>query len=118
MGTFVTRPVFAMVISIIMALLGILASRQLAVEQYPSVAPPQVMVTAVYPGASPETIENTVASSLEREMNGIEGLLYQQSTSSSSGLMQLSIFFEPSVDLDIAAVEGEQPRQAGRSASP
>jgi multidrug efflux pump len=105
MGTFVTRPVFAMVISIIIALLGFLASRQLAVEQYPSVAPPQVTVTAVYPGASPEIIETTVASSLEREMNGIEGLLYQQSTSSANGVMQLSIFFEPGVDLDIAAVE-------------
>jgi multidrug efflux pump len=105
MGTFVTRPVFAMVISIIISLLGILASKQLAVEQYPTVAPPQVMVTAVYPGASPEILETTVAASLEREMNGIEGLLYQQSTSSANGVMQLSIFFEPGVDLDLAAVE-------------
>ncbi|MFO8027673.1 MAG: multidrug efflux RND transporter permease subunit [Opitutales bacterium] len=105
MGTFVTRPVFAIVISIIISLLGILASRQLAVEQYPTVAPPQVQVTAVYPGASPEILESTVASSLEREMNGIEGLLYQQSTSSASGLMQLSVYFKPGTDLDIAAVE-------------
>lgn len=105
MGTFVTRPVFAIVISIIISLLGILASKQLAVEQYPTVAPPQVQVTAVYPGASPEILESTVASALEREMNGIEGLLYQQSTSSASGLMQLSVYFKPGTDLDIAAVE-------------
>ncbi len=94
-----------MVIAIIISLLGILASKQLAVEQYPTVAPPQVQVTAVYPGASPEILETTVASSIEREMNGIEDLLYQQSTSSASGLMQLSVYFEPGTDLDIAAVE-------------
>jgi hydrophobe/amphiphile efflux-1 (HAE1) family protein len=105
MGTFVTRPVFAMVIAIIISLLGVLASRQLAVEQYPVVAPPQVKITAVYPGASPEVIETTVASALEREMNGIAGLLYQQSTSSASGLMELSVFFQPGTDLDLAAVE-------------
>ena len=105
MGTFVSRPVFAMVIAIIITLLGVLASRQLAIEQYPNVAPPQVKITAVYPGASPEVIETTVASTLEREMNGIPGLLYQQSNSSASGLMELSIFFEPGTDLDLAAVE-------------
>jgi multidrug efflux pump len=105
MGTFVNRPVFAMVIAIIITLLGVLASKQLAVEQYPNVAPPQVKITAVYPGASPETLETTVAAALEREMNGISGLLYQQSTSSASGLMELSIFFQPGTDLDLAAVE-------------
>jgi len=94
-----------MVIAIIISLLGILASRQLAVEQYPTVAPPQVQVTAIYPGASPETLESTVAAALEREMNGIEGLLYQQSTSSANGMMQLAIYFEPGTDLDLAAVE-------------
>ena len=105
MGTFVTRPVFAMVIAIIITLLGVLASNQLAVEQYPNVAPPQVKITAVYPGASPETLETTVTAALEREMNGISGLLYQQSTSSASGLMELAIFFQPGTDLDLAAVE-------------
>jgi hydrophobe/amphiphile efflux-1 (HAE1) family protein len=105
MGFFVDRPVFATVIAIIIALVGALAGTQLAVEQYPSVAPPQVQVTAVYPGASPETLETTVAAPLEREMNGIPGLLYMQSTSSASGLMQLQVFFEPGTDLNLAAVE-------------
>jgi multidrug efflux pump len=105
MGFFVDRPVFATVIAVIIALVGALAGRQLAVEQYPSVAPPQVQVTAVYPGASPETLETTVAAPLEREMNGIAGLLYMQSTSSASGLMQLQVYFEPGTDLDLAAVE-------------
>ncbi|MGB0127845.1 MAG: efflux RND transporter permease subunit, partial [Rhodocyclaceae bacterium] len=105
MGFFVDRPVFATVIAVIIALLGALAARQLAVEQYPNVAPPQVKVTAVYPGASPEILENTVAAPLEREMNGVAGLLYMQSTSSASGLMELSVVFEAGTDLDLATVE-------------
>jgi len=105
MGFFVDRPVFATVIAAIIALVGVLAGTQLAVEQYPSVAPPQVQITAVYPGASPETLETTVAAPLEREMNGIAGLLYMQSTSSANGLMQLQVSFEPGTDLDLAAVE-------------
>jgi multidrug efflux pump len=105
MGFFVDRPVFATVIAIIILLLGVLGGTQLAVEQYPSVAPPQVQITAVYPGASPETLETTVAAPLEREMNGIPGLLYMQSTSSASGLMQLQVYFEPGTDLNLAAVE-------------
>ena len=105
MGFFVDRPVFATVIALIITLVGALTVRQLAVEQYPNVAPPQVRVSAVYPGASPEILETTVAAPLEREMNGIEGLLYMQSTSSANGSMQLSVFFEPGTDLDLAAVE-------------
>jgi multidrug efflux pump len=105
MGYFVDRPVFATVIAVIFALVGLLALKQLAVEQYPNVAPPQVKVTAVYPGASPELLENVVAAPLEREMNGVSGLLYMQSTSSSSGLMELNVVFEPGSDLDIATVE-------------
>ncbi|MCV2355844.1 multidrug efflux RND transporter permease subunit [Paucibacter sp. B2R-40] len=105
MGFFVKRPVMATVIALLFMLIGILASTQLAVEQYPNVAPPQVQITAVYPGASPETLETTVAAPLEREMNGIDGLLYMQSTSSASGSMQLQIFFQPGTDLDLAAVE-------------
>ena len=105
MGFFVRRPVFAAVIALVIALVGLLAVRELAVEQYPNVAPPQVQVTATYPGASPELLENVVAAPLEREMNGVSGLLYMQSTSSSSGLMQLQVVFEPGTDLDIATVE-------------
>ncbi|HEY9199005.1 MAG TPA: multidrug efflux RND transporter permease subunit [Gammaproteobacteria bacterium] len=105
MGYFVDRPVFATVIALIIALVGALASSQLAIEQYPTVAPPQVKVTAVYPGASPEILENTVAAPLEREMNGVAGLLYMFSTSSASGLMELSVVFEAGTDLDIATVE-------------
>jgi multidrug efflux pump len=102
---FVDRPVFATVIALIISLVGLIAIPQLAIEQYPNVAPPQVAVTATYPGASPELLENVVAAPLEREMNGVGGLLYMESTSSSSGLMQLKVVFEPGTDLDLATVE-------------
>ncbi len=105
MGFFVDRPVFATVIALIIALVGALSLKQLAIEQYPNVAPPQVKVTAVYPGASPELLENVVAAPLEREMNGVNGLLYMYSTSSAAGLMELYVVFQPGVDLDIATVE-------------
>ncbi len=105
MGFFVTRPVFAAVIALIITLLGVLTVRQLAVEQYPNVAPPQVKITAIYPGASPEILETTVAAPLEREMNGIAGLLYMQSTSAANGSMTLSVYFQPGTNLDLAAVE-------------
>lgn len=105
MGFFVNRPVFATVIAIMITLLGLLSVNQLAVEQYPNVAPPQVKVTAVYAGASPAILETTLAAPLEREMNGIEGLLDMQSASAASGLMELTLSFEPGTDLDIAAVE-------------
>ena len=105
MRFFVDRPVLATVIALILTLVGVLAARQLAVEQYPNVAPPQVKVSAVYPGASPEILENTVAAPLEREMNGVNGLLYMYSTSSSSGLMELYVVFEAGTNTDIATVE-------------
>ena len=105
MGFFVDRPVFATVIALIVTLVGALAAGRLAVEQYPNVAPPQVKVTAIYPGASPDILENTVAAPLEREMNGVKGLLYMYSTSSASGFMELYVVFEPGTDLDIATVE-------------
>ena len=72
MGFFVDRPVFATVIAALLTLLGALAASQLAVEQYPTVAPPQVQITAAYPGASPETLETTVAAPLERIHRGLK----------------------------------------------
>jgi multidrug efflux pump subunit AcrB len=105
MRFFVDRPVLATVIALILTLVGALASRQLAIEQYPNVAPPQVKITAVYPGASPEILESTVAAPLEREMNGVNGLLYMYSTSSSSGFMELYVVFEAGTDTAIATGE-------------
>ena len=105
MGFFVKRPVLATVIALIFVLIGVLASTQLAVEQYPSVAPPQVQITAVYPGASPETLETTRrrAAGARDERHRRPALHAERR--SARGLMQLQVFFEPGTDLDLAAVE-------------
>jgi multidrug efflux pump len=105
MGFFVNRPVFAAVLAIILSLIGAIAATQLAIEQYPNVAPPQVKVSTTYPGASPEILENMVAAPLEREFNGIGGLLYMQSTSTASGYLEINVSFQPGTDLDLATVE-------------
>ncbi len=81
---FIRRPIFACVISIIILLAGFAAMRALSVEQYPQIVPPQVQVTAIYPGASAEVIAQTVAAPLEQQINGVEGMIYQQSTSAGS----------------------------------
>ena len=103
-GFFIDRPVFASVISIVILLAGLAALRATPVAQYPEVAPPTVTVTAVYPGATAEVIANTVAAPIEQQVNGVEGMIYMNSTSSSSGAMTLTVTFAPGTDPDIAQV--------------
>lgn len=102
---FIDRPIFASVISTLLMIGGGLAYFQLPVSSYPEVAPPTVMVSTAYPGATPETIAETVATPLEQEINGVEGMMYMQSQSSSDGSMQLTVTFELGTDLDIAQVQ-------------
>lgn len=102
--TFIDRPILASVISIIIVIIGILAYFSLPVSQYPEVAPPTIVVTAVYPGASAETISKTVATPLEQEINGVENMLYMFSQSTADGVMTLTITFELGTDLDQAQV--------------
>ncbi len=101
---FVDRPVFATVLSVVIIVLGIVALERLPIAQYPEVAPPTVSVTASYPGANAETVASTVAFPIEQEVNGVEGMLYMQSKSTSDGQMTLDVTFELGMDLDLAQV--------------
>ncbi|HEY7299720.1 MAG TPA: multidrug efflux RND transporter permease subunit [Xanthobacteraceae bacterium] len=101
---FIHRPNFAIVISIVITLAGLLALSVIPVSQYPNLAPPQVSVTVVYPGASAETLVKTVAQPIEEEVNGVPDMLYMQSTSSSSGTYTLAVTFAPGSDASIDQV--------------
>jgi HAE1 family hydrophobic/amphiphilic exporter-1 len=102
---FIRRPIFAAVCSIVLTLVGVLAIPTLPIAQYPDLAPPQVSVTAVYVGASSEVVESAVTIPLEQELNGVEGMRYISSTSSNDGVSQITITFEPTRDLEVAAVD-------------
>ena len=101
---FIDRPRFAVVLSLVVLIAGGLAYFQLPVSQYPEVAPPTVVVSTAYPGATPETIAETVATPLEQEINGVEGMLYMQSQSTVDGLVQITVTFELGTDIDTAQV--------------
>lgn len=102
---FIYRPIFATVLSLVIIVAGVTAYFGLPVAEYPNLAPPTIQVTATYPGADSETIAQTVASPIEQEVNGIEGMLYMSSTSSSDGRYALNVTFETGTDLDIATVQ-------------
>ncbi|MEP2278020.1 efflux RND transporter permease subunit [Maribacter sp.] len=101
---FIDRPVLSTVISIIIAILGILGLSSLPIEQYPEIAPPTVQVTATYTGANAETILKSVIVPLEEEINGVEGMTYMTSTASNDGAAVISVYFKLGTDPDIAAV--------------
>lgn len=101
---FINRPIFATVLSILIVVAGLVTLRSLPVEQYPSITPPTVVVSATYPGANATTISQMVGTPLEQQINGVEGMLYMSSTSSSSGTYSLTITFEVGTDIDMATV--------------
>ncbi|SDC95231.1 efflux RND transporter permease subunit [Belnapia rosea] len=101
---FIDRPVFAAVVSIAITLVGALAALRLPIAEYPEIAPPTVQVTALYPGASAETIAGTVAGPIEQEVNGVDGMLYLSSQSTGDGRVTISVVFRQGVDVDQAQV--------------
>ena len=102
---FIDRPVFAWVIAILIMGVGVLAIRILPIAQYPEIAPPSVTINASYPGASAETVANTVTQVIEQQMTGLDGLRYFSSNSTSAGQSSITLTFETGTDADIAQVQ-------------
>ena len=115
---FINRPVLAMVMSIIIVIAGGLSIFSLAVEEYPQVTPLEVVVQATYPGASAEVISSSVASVLENSINGVEGMIYMQSSSTSSGSLNINIYFTNETDPDQATINVNNRVQAVLSSLP
>ncbi len=99
---FIRRPVFAIVLALLTCLVGVVSLLGLPVEQYPALAPPNVQVQAIYPGAGAEAVEQSVATAIEQETNGVDGMLYMKSLSSSDGRMLLDVTFNVGTDQDVA----------------
>ncbi len=101
---FIRRPIVAIVISILIVLMGLFTLKDLSIEQYPFLAPPTIRVTATYPGASAVTVEESVATPIEQEVNGVDDMIYMKSSNTSDGRMQLDVNFAVGVDQDTANV--------------
>ncbi|MFK5921051.1 MAG: multidrug efflux RND transporter permease subunit [Verrucomicrobiota bacterium] len=101
---FIQRPIFASVISILIVIVGLVALVSLPIARYPDLAPPTITVSAIYPGANAQTVSDTVATPIEQEVNGVEGMIYMSSVNANDGSMTLTVTFEPGTDLDIANV--------------
>jgi multidrug efflux pump subunit AcrB len=101
---FIDRPIFASVISLIILIIGTIAYLTLPVAQFPEIVPPTISVTTSYPGANAVTVSDTVASVIEQEVNGVEGMIYMYSQSTDDGNMSLSVTFEIGTDVDKAQV--------------
>ncbi|WP_111655921.1 efflux RND transporter permease subunit [Isoalcanivorax indicus] len=115
---FIDRPIFASVISIIIVLAGLAALRALPVEQYPDVVPPQVVVQAAYPGASAEVLAESVAAPLEQEINGVDNMIYMESSATDAGSLQINVSFEIGTDPDQAAINVNNRVQAAMARLP
>jgi multidrug efflux pump len=108
---FINRPIFAWVIAIIIMLAGLLAIKTLPVSQYPAIAPPEIAINAIYPGASAKTVQDTVTQVIEQKMNGIDRLTYMSSTSDSAGYVTITLTFEAGTDPNIAQVQVQNKLQ-------
>jgi multidrug efflux pump len=108
---FINRPIFAWVIAIMVMLAGLLAIKTLPVSQYPPIAPPQITINAIYPGASAQTVQDTVTQVIEQKLNGIDNLIYMSSTSDSAGTVAINLTFKAGTDPNIAQVQVQNKLQ-------
>src|SRR6266571_4533893 len=108
---FISRPIFAWVIAIMVMLAGLLSIKKLPVSQYPAIAPPQIAINAVYPGASAQTVQDTVTQVIEQKLNGIDNLIYMASTSDSAGAVSITLTFKAGTDPNIAQVQVQNKLQ-------
>jgi len=108
---FINRPIFAWVIAIMVMLAGLLSIKKLPVSQYPPIAPPQIAINAVYPGASAQTVQDTVTQVIEQKLNGIDNLIYMSSTSDSAGAVSITLTFKAGTDPNIAQVQVQNKLQ-------
>ena len=108
---FINRPIFAWVIAIMVMLAGLLAIKTLPVSQYPPIAPPQITINAMYPGASAQTVQDTVTQVIEQKLNGIDNLIYMSSTSDSAGSVAINMTFKAGTDPNIAQVQVQNKLQ-------
>lgn len=115
---FIDRPIFAWVIAIVIMLLGALSLATLPIAQYPQIAPPQVQISATYPGASADTVQNTVTKIIEQNLTGLDGYLYMNSTSDSYGQTSITVTFEKGTDPDIAQVQVQNKLQQATTSLP
>ncbi len=115
---FINRPIFATVVSIIIVIAGAMAIKGLPIEEYPKLTPPQISVSAVYTGADAQTISDSVASAIEDQINGVENMLYMQSTSSSSGSLNINVYFKIGTSAKQATIDVNNRVQAALSRLP
>src|SRR5512145_1890889 len=108
---FINRPIFAWVIAIMVMLAGLLAIKTLPVSQYPPIAPPQITINAVYPGASAQTVQDTVTQVIEQKLNGIDNLIYMSSSSDSAGAVAINLTFRAGTDPNMAQVQVQNKLQ-------
>src|SRR5512144_154510 len=102
---FIERPIFAAVVSIILCIAGLVSMVVLPVQQYPTITPVQVTVSATYPGADAKTLADSVAAPIEAQINGVDNMIYMTSTSSSTGMLTITVYFTLDTDPDVAQVQ-------------
>jgi hydrophobe/amphiphile efflux-1 (HAE1) family protein len=115
---FIKRPIFAMVIAILTVILGFVSILILPIEEYPSVTPPTVSVTSTYTGANAYNVEESVTRPIEDQLNGVQGMIYIESSSTNAGESNINVFFEPGYDLDIAAVDVQNKVELAKPSLP